>query len=79
MRKDGEEVLAVKDTHTTMHEHMKGVFTQATRHGWDDHGHDMQAEADKGHARFSRRTTTITWDAPFLATTASWPQRGCLW
>lgn len=72
--KGGEYALAVKDNQPTLHEDIKGVFEDAAKGGWKGRGHDVYSEADKGHGRVERRTTTITWDVPWLF--GAWEKSG---
>jgi len=72
--KGGDYALAVKDNQPTLHEDVRGVFEDAAGNGWKGRGHDVHTETDKGHGRIERRTTTITWDVPWLF--GAWEKSG---
>lgn len=79
--KGGEYVLALKENQPTLHEDVKKIFDDGAKEGWRGRGHDEYVEADKGHGRIERRTTTITWDAAWLFNTAGtngWTHMRCL-
>lgn len=74
LAKGGDYVLAVKDNQPSLREDVEEVFTRADRQGWNGRGHDVHIQTDKGHGRIERRTTTISWDVPWLG--RAWAKEG---
>jgi predicted transposase YbfD/YdcC len=74
----GDYVLAVKENQPTLCADVERVFADAAKQGWKGRAHDVHVETDKGHGRFERRTTTITWDPRDLIEASGWAGVRCL-